>query len=149
MRYVSRPAECEAMQWGNTDAMGFYATGKHAENVVAWVNANGGHARYEPEPQATIGGRGHGSQTFTQPARIAVRTINGWAYAAPGHYVVRGSAEFEGRTDPAIRCPECGSAQLMHTSSCSRQITYLRDFYPCDPETFQNRWFAAGGVMSP
>lgn len=88
--------------------------GGTAEQIVAWVNANGGEARYESQ------GAPSGAD------RIAVRTINGWAYAAPGHYVVMGSATFT----------VCAHNQ---PATCNEYRT-LRDFYPCDPETFERRW---------
>jgi hypothetical protein len=106
VRYRSKPVEVEAMQWEreefDDDDRGYEAT---APSIVAWVKANGGEARYVPA---------------WHHARIAVRTINGWAYARPGHYVVKGSATF------------------MHESGVE-----LTDFYPCDPETFEKRWEAA------
>jgi len=50
-----------------------------AEQIVAWVNANGGLAQYEPK----------WTGTDATTARIAVRSLNDWAYASLGDYVVK------------------------------------------------------------
>jgi hypothetical protein len=97
MRYRSKPVEVEAMQWCVSCAK--YTPDICGGEVVAWVNANGGEARYTGTADP-----GRGTDPYAN--RIAVRTINGWAYAAPGHYVIRSAV----------------------------------DFYPCDPETFEQRW---------
>lgn len=110
MRYRSRPTECEAVQW---PAPGSY---RMADSIVTWVNANGGEARYEPESA-------YSADRDPDPPRIAIRTVNGWAFAAPGHYVVMGEAKFDGF--------------LVNGVIGDRKV---RDFYPCDPETFERRW---------
>lgn len=123
MRYRSKPIEIEAMRW-NVDGAGKSAVMFSAPEIVAWVNTNGGEARYEPsyfDMQAARGG-----PAVERPARIAVRTINGWAYAAPGHYVVMGEAWF--------------SADASKAYHDTHQV---RDHYPCDPETFERRWVRA------
>jgi hypothetical protein len=76
MRYVSRPTECEAMQWRYIQ---HEMNGNSAE-IVAWVNANGGEARYlraEAMPNVPTD-------------RIAIRTREGRVHAVPGDYVVMG-----------------------------------------------------------
>jgi hypothetical protein len=101
----------EAMQWEreefDDDDRGYEAT---APSIVAWINANGGEARYEPHH-----------------ARIALHTINGWAFAELGHYAVMGSATFTAWREGSDGKPEAWQC---------------RDFYPCDPETFEKRWEA-------
>lgn len=111
VKYRSKPTVIEAMQWfvplGDSGGMT-----QRAELIVAWVNTHGGEARYEPAEHRAV-------PTQTTPARIAVRTINGWDYAAPGHYVVMG-----GLVD------DDGWAAYASTGK-------RRDFYPCDPETIE------------
>jgi hypothetical protein len=109
VRYRSRPIEVEAMRWCGCSFLGCV---ERTGEILAWVNTNGGEARYEPASWWAEPHRHH--------ARIAVRTINGWAHAKPGHYVVKGGATFT------------------HESGVE-----LTDFYPCDPETFEKRWEAA------
>lgn len=59
-----------------------------AEQIVAWVNANGGEARYVPNGEDTpIGWSGY--------PRIAIRTAYGWAYAKPGDRIVKGDEWFD------------------------------------------------------
>jgi hypothetical protein len=60
-----------------------------ATNVVAWVKANGGDARYEP---SEINGSTHVIRWPTPS--IAVRTPDGWAYAAPGDWITKTSDGF-------------------------------------------------------
>ena len=112
MKYRSKPTEVEAFQWQPKDPA---HKAQMAEAIVAWVNANGGEAKYQNDP---------GSVDADLMPRIAVHTINGWAYAAPGHYVIKGAARFQvgGFMEPA---------------------RFLIDFYPCDPETFERRWEVA------
>lgn len=124
MRYRSKPTECEAMQWYKQN-IEQYDPKARAQEIVAWVNANGGEARYAPAGGPS--GPGEGSY-YGHPARIAVRTINGWAYAAPGHYIVMGSAVF---TTPVEYIGMLSGTPCSHT---------LLDFYPCDPATFESRW---------
>lgn len=121
-RFVARPTECEAMQWGGREPA--LVVGENgALEIVAWVNANGGEARYYPD--GVVGEHPNGGP------RIGVRTINGWAYAEPGHYVVMGTALFE-----VDHTAERGFKHL----TC---VSTVRDFYPCDPETFESRWVRA------
>lgn len=94
--YRSKPTEVEAERWGDGTGTGWDMT---AAEIVAWVNTHGGEARYEPDTTDSYL-PGHQNARLRHPARIAVRTINGWAYAAPGHYVVMGSATFEPRDRP-------------------------------------------------
>lgn len=110
-KYRSKPTECEAMKWAGGDAQ--------AHAAVAWVAEGGGEARYDEEWIGLL------SQEDIRPARIAVRTINGTAYAGPGYYVIRGQARF---------CQHIEYGQPEH--ECSGLV----DFYPCDPETFERRW---------
>lgn len=116
MRYVSKQIDVEAMQWPVSAGME-RARERWAERIVAWVKANGGEARYE---DTHYGSHGH------HESRIGVRTINGWAYAAPGHYVVKGEATFLVNDPDNVGGPGI--------------IRQVRDFYPCDPETFERRW---------
>jgi hypothetical protein len=112
MKYRSRLVEIEALRWDYDAPVTVNALlEERAREIVAWVNANGGEARYERQ----------GSPSGAD--RIAVRTINGWAYALPGWYVVMGETEFGG-------------------TGASWERERIRDFYPCDPETFQRRWEA-------
>jgi hypothetical protein len=68
-RFRSRPREIEAEPW---------YPGREVPGV------------FVEEVYATIGGRGHGEQTFRQPDRSYVVTIHGQrAYLAPGDWVVR------------------------------------------------------------
>lgn len=126
MRYVSKPTEpteCEAMQWSGDAESEWHED--QAAAIIAWVDVNGGEARYNDN-------RGlPGSEGLPDSLRgpnIAVRTINGWAYAEPGHYVVMGTALFE-----VDHTAERGFKHL----TC---VSTVRDFYPCDPETFESRW---------
>jgi hypothetical protein len=84
-----------------------------ADSIVTWVNANGGEAQYRDSQSGP---------------HIAIRTINGWAYAEPGHYVVMGEATFD--------------VHIQSASDDERNDTHrqCRDFYPCDPEMFARRW---------
>lgn len=86
MKYRSKPTEVEAMQWHTGDDMActdFTPLGC-AQTIVAWVNDNGGEARYEPSKPYPA--------DISEPWGIAVRTKDGMEFAAPGHYVVMGSA---------------------------------------------------------
>lgn len=107
MKYRSRPTECEAEQWRFGQERP-ESVQERAEQIVAWVKNNGGEARYAHHVE-----------------RIHVHTINGWAYAAPGHYVVMGAARFHVDHDGPLMSTGCRT---------------IRDFYPCDPETFERRW---------
>lgn len=107
MKYKSKPTEIEARRWN----------GEGAHEIVAWVNANGGEARYEQESWP------FGRSNIGHDAYIAVRTIDGWDYAKPGHYIVMGSTTFQ---DGGFMTP----------------ARFMRDFYPCDPETFESTWEA-------
>ena len=79
------PVEIEAMQWAINSSV---ESGKEkAEEIVAWVNANGGEAKYLRRIDASI------NQALTE-ARIAVHTCNGWYSAAPGDYIVMGEEWF-------------------------------------------------------
>lgn len=97
--YGVGPAETEQpakwMQWRFIE---HEMSGNSAE-IVAWVNANDGEARYDPRPES-------GALTGAT-ARIAVRTVDGWAYAEPGQYVVMGDETFyvkrTGLSDYAVR----------------------------------------------
>lgn len=94
MRYRSRQTEVDAMLWDvNRHAASKQADTVQmqfaAENIVDWVNESGGEARYQPE-DITFGGM----HVDDHNARIAIKTVNGWAYAAPGHYIVRGDIDF-------------------------------------------------------
>ena len=73
-------------QWGTPELRSAANDAAIAEQIVAWVNANGGEARYEPECVDH-----NGPQT---PARIAIRTASGWDYAKPGDRVVKGDRRF-------------------------------------------------------
>ena len=115
MRYRSRPVEVEAMQWTGVGYRQAIDWKVRAGEIVAWVNDNGGEARYEPDPSAAYG------EAIDTPL-IAVRRVNGWAYAAPGHYIVKGDMEFKAT-------PIRGATKRL-----------LRHFYPVDPETFEQRW---------
>jgi hypothetical protein len=66
----------ESMEW-STAGTGYLA----AQAIVAWINTHGGEARYVPLGEDTANG-------WSGYPRIAVRTINGWAYAEPGDTVV-------------------------------------------------------------
>lgn len=111
--YESVPTTIEAMQWPTNGGNDRFQQGL-AEQIVAWVNAYGGEAAYFTASRSARAG-------FPSEPRIAIHTINGWAYAAPGHYVVMGTAEFNADLGPGI-------------------TKHVRDFYPCDPETFAKRW---------
>lgn len=85
MKYWNRPTECEAMQWrpvngkdvANTDVLL-----ARSMRIVAWVNANGGEARYEPYEPIRHDDGGFGP-------RIAVLTAGGERHMKPGWYAVR------------------------------------------------------------
>jgi hypothetical protein len=83
VKYRSKSTECEAMQW---DAVPGLRDGFTAGDVVAWVNASGG--------EACMGWELGRDWKKEHNAHIAVRTINGWAYAAPGDYIVRSAIDF-------------------------------------------------------
>lgn len=109
MRYVSRPVEVEARQWVEGSFRERRADPNiwRASEIVAWVNRNGGEAWYEPELPA----KSVTLATQYRPARIAVRTTDGWAYAAPSHYVVMGDATFQ-------------------DGGFMRPARFIRNFYP-------------------
>ena len=124
MKYVSKPTECEAMEWVAWQHVS-YLDGE-AKKIVEWVNANGGEARYEPSYDP--GPPGASFTSARNPAHgpcIAVRTKDGWKHASPGWYVVMGTATFE-----------------VWEKNRSPENSWIRDFYPCDPETFERRWQA-------
>lgn len=81
---TNEPTEPKAMQWLKfaDDAL----RTDEARQIVAWVNANGGEARYEPY--------GHGSPSYPRP-HVAVRTADGWAYAKPGDWIEKTDEWFE------------------------------------------------------
>lgn len=112
MKYRTRPTECEAMQWHLDDDSD--AERAQAEQIVDWVNANGGEARYN-------------APADMEPL-ISVHTITGWSFAEPGQYVVMGDAvgneRYPGSEDSMFRGPE------------------FRDFYIQRPEDFERRWEA-------
>lgn len=72
------------MQWSG-ERSGRYG----AEHIVHWVEVLGGEARYEP---ANIDAAGN--PTKYRDRRLAVRTIDGWSYAAPGDSVVISNSTF-------------------------------------------------------
>lgn len=112
MPKYTRTEECEAMQW-IPDFRISDGLVTRAATIVGWVIDNGGEARYPSRPHDCIAAPG---------PHIAVRTINGWAYAAPGHYIVKGE---EFTYDPE------GWAGG----------TRLREFTVCAPETWdQKKW---------
>lgn len=144
MTTYTRTQECEAMQWhtGNDYVRGRDFT---PAEIVTWVNDHGGEARYDPEPVDPVCECRHGPQAhepfshgiggvqcvlycpcpgFTRAnrARIAVRTKDGWAYVAPGDWIVKGEW---------INVPD----------SINVTTPNLREFTVCDPETFaQQKW---------
>lgn len=59
---------------------------KWHQNIIAWVNANGGEAGFIPEGSGMVSWVNAGGEGDSPP-RIAVRTINGWAYAEPGDLI--------------------------------------------------------------
>ena len=78
-------SEPESMVWEalpNSPEHGLLA---RANQIVAWVNANGGEARYE---QVVQDGSRNAGQYLT--SRIAVRTSRGWQCAKPGDRIVKG-----------------------------------------------------------
>jgi len=54
-----------------------------AAEIVDWVNANGGEARYQRDWDPTMPER-----PGPDEAHIAIRAITGWVYAKPGDYIV-------------------------------------------------------------
>lgn len=114
MRYRIRDvSEVEAMQWekdGNT----WLTQEQLAHDIVAWVNTNGGDARFERLSRFEAGGED----------RIVIRTRGGLAFARPGDYVEMGNEVFV--VDEAGPSP-----------SAMREI---RPFYRRDAETFEKRW---------
>lgn len=112
---VNQPTEPEAMQWTRADwtqgdrGWRREILAEDAERIVAWVNSNGGEAKYEPPDR--------GWRDLPTSARIAVRTPDGWDYAKPGWYVVMGHDEFDVFEEDVAICV----------------------FHPCDPETYERR----------
>jgi len=82
MKYRSKPTEVEAMQWNGQAAPGGPPNTHSANEIVAWVNANGGEARYMPS-------RDDCNNVDAQQARIKIRAVSGWVYAKPGDYIVK------------------------------------------------------------
>jgi|SRR6185437_4173255 len=120
MKYQSKPTEIEARQWNGEKYSIFISTGPLcAYDIIAWVNANGGEARYGHPT-------GDESTTWQSGPFIAVRTINGWDYAEPGHYIVMGSARFD----------------IVVGTDLNGPAEQRRNFYPCDAETFESSWEA-------
>ena len=81
-------------RWGTPELRSAANDAAIAEQIVAWVNANGGEARYEPaewSPQGDIW------------PYIVVRTSKGPAYAKPGDWIVMGDTWFQvgGFKEPA------------------------------------------------
>lgn len=117
--YRAKPAECEAMQWVVPDDPEVpLDLATRALDIVKWITANGGEARYDPEYVDE-----NGPQT---PAHIAICTVTGWACAAPGQYIVKGIATFTVRDN-------IGGQDIEKE---------LRNFYPRDPVTFETLWSA-------
>lgn len=87
------------------------------EDIVAWVNANGGEARYVPitlDPDTDP----------TDASIITIRTSTGWANAKPGYYIVMSDNYFylpQSLGDLDAECPQ----------------VKLRVFYLQSPETFE------------
>lgn len=107
------PRTVHAMQWCSGDAP---CTGYHAQEIVAWVNDNGGEAQYDA-PHGTS--TGHGS-------RIALVAAGCWLYANPGDYVVMGREWFHDGA-PCKAGPACrGGGEKA-----------VRDFYPRDAAAFE------------
>lgn len=95
MKYVVMGSEIEAMQWLATDQ----PPEAEAADIVAWVNANGGEARYEPAPAADY----RDAYEVDRGPFIRVRRSDGWVYAEPGHYVVMGIGSFYNTQRPTKR----------------------------------------------
>ena len=99
--YRSNTVDIEAMQWlVGPDDHGDPAFS--AKEIVAWVDANGGTAKYQPQS----GVSGMGMVKLDRP-RIAVLTTHGWAYALPGHYIVMGEAWFTADEDDPGKAHAC------------------------------------------
>jgi hypothetical protein len=136
VKYRSKPTEIEAMQWSPANRWSELPAPQYtADQIVAWVNANGGEARYENHWEGDRD-RAQGQRLN----RIAVRTINGWAHAAPGHYVVMGSATFDIDMLRDPKDPRCAEHNIPDCVYCPTEAVTVRDFYPCDQETFEKRW---------
>ena len=90
----SQPSEPESMRWHVPGDDLMNSIEDIAHKIVAWVNANGGEARYEPERGSyEVAGRTDTEIGFTERvdgSHIAVRTSQGWAYAKPGDRIVMG-----------------------------------------------------------
>lgn len=84
-KYRSKPVEIEAMRWVPDAPRNATDGERTADRIVAWVNANGGKAWFS---------RHGGNPAVAAVPSIAVHTLNGTAYAAPGHYVVKGPNDF-------------------------------------------------------
>lgn len=89
--YESVPARVEAVRWCGdgcpiAPAPGAPHDGYAADQIVAWVNDNGGEVEYLPLWPF--------DESWKKRPCIAVCTIDGWAYATPGDYVVMGSVTF-------------------------------------------------------
>lgn len=82
-RYRKKPVEIDAMQWRGSNPTGELRLS--GREIVAWVNDNGGEARYEQRS----GVSGIGLSRIGRPS-IVVRTLEGWICASPGDYMIRG-----------------------------------------------------------
>ena len=105
------------MQWNGEKHSIFVSTGPFCtQDIVAWINANGGEVScIDTGPLAVA---------TNQKPLIAVRTHSGWAYAAPGDYVVMQSKGID-RADP----------------DSGPDLPVVKHYFDtCDPETFESRW---------
>lgn len=138
MIYTSKPTECQAMHWHNQLIGGApsVAMEARAQEIVAWVNSNSGKAEYTANYWAP------NPLDPPQPA-IAVRTVNGWAYAALGEYVVMGDTMFA-----VARCKHGhGLPHVFFTDhrledggECPGPVADTLDFHPLSAEMFEARW---------
>jgi len=104
--------EPESKQWWAGGAPGELAS--YANEVVHWVNANGGEARYFPGPEM-----GNAGGEFP---RIEIRTKDGRVYAKPGDTVQM--------TDEWFEHPDLANRNLIHRVRAFRVVSE-----PSAPET--------------
>lgn len=80
-KFASRPVEVEAMQW--TRGVGPGEAQQYASRIVAWVNANGGEARYDSD-EAYARSQGAVALPYIE---VRTKTVPEWDMARPGDVV--------------------------------------------------------------
>lgn len=81
IKYKKKPVEIEAFQWdGSLDC---------ASEIINWGADNKATVRYIGERPERKAPNGEYSQFF-QPCRLKIETLEGWIFASPGDFIIKG-----------------------------------------------------------